>query len=120
MAVTAVLLVAAPVPGLRAAGAPISDDAPRHSAARHDPLGGQSRPRTAERFTDDDLGLSIEPPAGWVMSPVTALNPLADPPEPIQESARFQLRILDSQLYAAPIPITSGLVADAGALISIG
>ena len=45
---------------------------------------------------------------------------MSDPPEPVEELARFQMRIADPQLYATPIPITSGLVADATAIISIG
>jgi hypothetical protein len=45
---------------------------------------------------------------------------MSDPPEPVEEFARFQLRISDPQLYATPIPITSGLVADATAMITIG
>ena len=45
---------------------------------------------------------------------------MSDPPEPVQEAARFQVRLRDTQLYAAPIPVTSGLVADAVAVISIG
>ena len=122
MAVTAVLLVVAPLPSVRAAAAPLPDDT---AAAVADvrllpsEVASLDLPR-GDRFTDSDLALAITPPGGWMQSPVTALNPLSDPPEPVQESARFQLRIQDTQLYATPIPITSGLVADAGALISIG
>ena len=121
LAVTAVLLVAAPLPGLRVSAAPLPDDGAAAAHVRLLPTEGQELdlPR-GERFNDVELALSIRPPVGWVQSPVTALNPLSDPPEPVQESARFQLRIQDPQLYATPIPLTSGLVADAGALISIG
>ena len=122
MAVTAVLLVAAPLPSVRAAAASLPDDTAAPAAdVRLLPseVASLDLPR-GDRFTDTDLALAITPPGGWMQSPVTALNPLSDPPEPVQESARFQLRIQDTQLYATPIPITSGLVADAGALISIG
>ena len=121
LAVAAVVLVAAPFPGLHASAATPTDDGPAAADVRLLPIerGDPDRPR-GDRFTDADLALSITPPAGWVQSPATALNPLADPPEPIQESARFQLRLQDTMLYATPIPITGGLVADAGALISIG
>jgi hypothetical protein len=74
----------------------------------------------AQLFTDTGTGVSFVPPAGWVEGPATALNPVSDPPEPVFEIARFQMRITDPTLYAAPIPITSGLVADAGALITVG
>ena len=71
-------------------------------------------------FADTSTGVSFVPPAGWVEGPATALNPVSDPPEPVFEIARYQMRITDPRLYAAPIPITSGLVADAGALITVG
>ena len=71
-------------------------------------------------FADTNTGVSFVPPAGWVEGPASALNPVSDPPEPVYEIARYQMRITDPTLYAAPIPITSGLVADAGALITVG
>lgn len=71
-------------------------------------------------FADTNTGVSFVPPAGWVAGPATALNPVSDPPEPVFEIVRYQMRVTDPTLYAAPIPITSGLVADAGALISVG
>ncbi len=71
-------------------------------------------------FADTSTGVSFVPPAGWVEGPASALNPVSDPPEPVYEIARYQMRITDPSLYAAPIPITSGLVADAGALITVG
>lgn len=107
--------VAAPLPGLHFAP---NDGTPavqvRPSEAR-DP----DRPTTT-RFVEPSVGIAITPPRGWVRGPATALNPMADPPEPVQEVARFQVRVGDAQLYAAPIPITSGLVEDAVAIISIG
>jgi hypothetical protein len=71
-------------------------------------------------FADNDSGVSFTAPAGWVAGPATALNPVSDPPEPVHEIVRYQMRVTDPTLYAAPIPITSGLVADAGALITVG
>ncbi len=73
-----------------------------------------------QTFADADNAVWFTPPAGWVAGPTTALNPVSDPPEPVFEIARYQMRVTDPTLYAAPIPITSGLVADAGALISVG
>lgn len=72
------------------------------------------------QFADTDTGVWFAPPAGWVAGPATALNPVSDPPEPVFEIVRYQMRVSDPRLYAAPIPITSGLVADAGALITVG
>jgi len=120
LAIAAALAVAVPLPNVRAA-APDSSDADVRAAfhfiatAVQDP----DRPR-AEHYSDAVAGLSITPPAGWVRSPASALNPMSDPPEPVEELARFQMRIADPQLYATPVPITSGLVADATAIISIG
>jgi hypothetical protein len=71
-------------------------------------------------FTDRDTRVSFMPPVGWVRGPASALNPVSDPPEPVFEIVRYQLRLADPKLYAAPIPITSGLVEDAGAVISVG
>ncbi|HUG05229.1 MAG TPA: hypothetical protein VMQ78_01660 [Candidatus Limnocylindria bacterium] len=71
-------------------------------------------------FADTETSVSFVAPPGWVRGPATALNPVSDPPEPVFEIVRYQMRLFDPSLYAAPIPITSGLVADAGALISVG
>ena len=71
-------------------------------------------------FADNEAKVSFVVPAGWVRGPASALNPVSDPPEPVLELVRYQLRLSDPTLYAAPIPITSGLVADAGAVISVG
>ena len=122
LALAVLLVTLVPLPSLRASAAADPIDAEPHTAPIHvQPveLRDPEHPAT-ERFTDLDLAVTIVPPAGWQRSPLTSLNPQSDPPEPVQESARFQLRLLDPSLYAAPIPITSGLVADAGAVISIG
>jgi hypothetical protein len=71
-------------------------------------------------FSDDAAQVSFDPPVGWVREPPQALNPESDPPDPAQELVRFQLRSGDASLYAQPIPITSALIRDAGAIISIG
>ena len=71
-------------------------------------------------FADTETSVSFVAPAGWVRGPASALNPVSDPPEPVLEIVRYQLRLSDPTLYAAPIPITSGLVSDAGAVISVG
>ena len=71
-------------------------------------------------FSDSETKVSFVAPAGWVRGPASALNPVSDPPEPVFEIVRYQQRLLDPTLYAAPIPITSGLVADAGAVITVG
>lgn len=126
LTLVAAAVVAIPLPGLRVAAAPepmwqelIEGGASPQARVAPAEVADPDRPR-GERFSDTAAGLAIVPPAGWVQSPATALNPLADPPEPIQETARFQLRVGDAKLYAAPIPITSGLVADATAVISVG
>jgi len=71
-------------------------------------------------FSDSETKVSFVAPAGWVRGPASALNPVSDPPEPVFEIVRYQLRLSDPTLYAAPIPITSGLVADAGAVLTVG
>ena len=121
LAIAAALVVAVPLPNLRASAAPDAADADARAAFRFIPVAIQDpdRPR-AERYIDTVAGLSITPPPGWVRSPASALNPMSDPPEPVEELARFQMHVVDPQLYATPIPITSGLVADATAIISIG
>jgi hypothetical protein len=73
-----------------------------------------------EVFADTETSVSFVAPAGWVRGPASALNPVSDPPEPVLEIVRYQMRLSDPTLYAAPIPITSGLIADAGAVISVG
>ncbi len=71
-------------------------------------------------FTDDAARVSFDPPVAWVRAPSDALNPQSDPPDPAQELVRFQLRVGDPTLYAFPVPITSALVRDAGAIITVG
>lgn len=71
-------------------------------------------------FVDEAARISFDPPVAWVREPSEALNPQSDPPDPAQEIVRFQLRAGDPSLYALPIPITSALIRDAGAIISIG
>jgi hypothetical protein len=121
LAIAAALVFAVPLSGVRAASVP-NDGAsdPRSEMRAHPvPIQDPGRPK-AERFSDPDMGLAITPPAGWVVSPEASLNPVSDPPEPVEEIARFQLRVGDARLYVSPIPITSGLVNDASAVISIG
>lgn len=71
-------------------------------------------------FIDDAAKVSLTPPAGWHLAPVTSLNPVTDPASSVYELARFQLRVGDPTLYAQPIPITSGLIQDAGAVLGVG
>jgi hypothetical protein len=77
-------------------------------------------PILAEPWSDSDWGLSIAPPAGWQRSPSESLNPDTEPADPVFEIARFQRRLGDPSLYAQPIAVTSGLLSDAGAVLSIG
>jgi hypothetical protein len=122
LAVAAALVVATPMPSLRASIASADDlSADPRLESRLLVIDKQvpEQPR-ADRFTDSDTGLAIVPPPGWIKSPATSLNPISDPPDPVFEVARFQVKVTDTQLYAAPIPITSGLVQDATAVISLG
>jgi len=77
-------------------------------------------PLLANNWTDDEWGLSIAPPAWWRRSPAESLNPVTEPADPVFEIARFQLRLGDPSLYTQPVAPTSGLLSDAGAVISIG
>ncbi|HET8568898.1 MAG TPA: NlpC/P60 family protein [Candidatus Limnocylindria bacterium] len=86
--------------------------------AMNDDLDPQRPP--ALRVAFDEAKLSIVPPQGWTAAPATSLNPVSAPASPIYEVARFQMRVGDPSLYAQPIPITSGLVRDAGAILSVG
>jgi hypothetical protein len=122
LAVAAALVFATPMPSLRASVAAADDlSADPRLESRLLVIDKQvpEQPR-ADRFTDSDTGLAIVPPPGWIKSPATSLNPISDPPDPVFEVARFQVKVTDTQLYAAPIPITSGLVQDATAVISLG
>jgi hypothetical protein len=77
-------------------------------------------PVLADRWTDSTWGLSIAPPTGWRRSPTESLNPVTQPADPVFEVARFQLRLGDPSLYAQPVAPTSGLLNDAGAVLSVG
>ncbi|HET7701099.1 MAG TPA: hypothetical protein VFM06_09570 [Candidatus Limnocylindria bacterium] len=121
LALAAAFAIALPFPNEPGAAAPASADEHRVAALRAQPIiESEARLHLGARFEDTASAIAIDPPAGWVASPATALNPASDPPEPVEEVARFQLRIGDAKLYSAPIPVTSGLVADAIAVISIG
>ena len=74
----------------------------------------------ANQWTDDEWGISIAPPAWWRRSPAESLNPVTQPADPVFEVARFQLRLDDASLYTQPVAPTSGLLHDAGAVLSIG
>jgi hypothetical protein len=119
--VVVAVIVALPMPSLRVGtSVDTGEDVSPLGAREHTrPLQDPDRPK-AERFQAVEAGVAITPPAGWVRSPASALNPLSDPPEPVQEVARFQVRVGDAAIYSTPVPLTSGLVADATAVISIG
>ena len=70
-----------------------------------------------QRFRDPEAKVEITPPDGWQLSPATSLDRQGD--DDLFEVARFQLRIGDAALYGQPVPVTSGLLADAGAVLSI-
>jgi cell wall-associated NlpC family hydrolase len=74
----------------------------------------------ANEWSDAEWGLSIAPPAWWRRSPAESLNPVTQPADPVFEVARFQLRLGDASLYTQPVAPTSGLLNDAGAVLSIG
>ena len=77
-------------------------------------------PSGSARFSDRAAKLSFAPPPGWVPAPVTSLNPASALASPVFEVARFQMRVRDAALYAQPVPLTSGLFADAGAVLTVG
>jgi hypothetical protein len=122
LALAAAVVVAAPLPTLRAPVAAADDVSAGPRLESRLNIIDKLEPELphADRFTDTDTGVAIVPPVGWIKSPATSLNPVADPPEPVFEVARFQVKVTDTQLYAAPIPVTSGLVQDATAVISLG
>src|SRR5207237_10842464 len=74
----------------------------------------------ANQWTDDEWVISIAPPAWWRRSPAESLNPVTQPADPVFEVARFQLRLGNVSLYMQPVAPTSGLLNDAGAVLSIG
>src|SRR2546428_11495790 len=65
-------------------------------------------------------GWALVRPTGRKRSPARTPTRVATPPDPVLGLARFQLRLGDASLYEQPVPLTSGLVADAKALLSIG
>lgn len=107
--VTAVTAAPAPPP-------PALAPAPVATAVVEDTLD----PSATGRFSDANAKLSFAPPPGWVAAPRTSLNPASAPASPVFEVARFQIRVQDPALYAQPVPLTSGLIADAGAVLSVG
>lgn len=109
-------LVLLPLGGTTAPRPAITIVAPLESASSTT----DAAPAHAETWTDAEWGLSIVPPDGWVRAPAESLNPISQPPDPVFEVARFQRRVGDASLYAQPIAMTDGLVADAGAVLSIG
>jgi cell wall-associated NlpC family hydrolase len=117
MALLAVMALVLPLGGTTAASPAALDPAPILIVGA---IQDVDAPPLAERWSDSDWGLSIAPPAGWQRSPSESLNPITQPADPVFEIARFQLRLGDPSLYAQPIALTSGLVLDAGAVLSIG
>src|SRR4051794_14561072 len=92
VAVAVAVVVTLPLQGVRtdAAADSFNSDSLEMAGARDAlPVQDPDRPR-AERFALAEAGVSITPPAGWVRSPLSALNPLSDPPDAMQEVARFQ------------------------------
>jgi len=83
-------------------------------------LGDVGYPDPAEPvtpFRDPDARLGVVPPRGWLPSPATSLDRSGD--EDVYEVARYQLALRDPALYAQPLAVTSGLLADAGAVLSL-
>ena len=72
-------------------------------------------PITPDR--NDEAKVQVTPPRGWMASPATSLDRSGD--EDTYEVARYQLAMRDAALYAQPLPVTSGLLADAGAILSL-
>ena len=106
---------AQPSPTPAAEGVVVLPAAPRSPIRLED----ANVPAGSLRWSDPEAQLSFAPPPGWVRTAATSLNPQADPPEPVLELVRFQVRAGDPTLYATPVPVTSALVRDAGAIISI-
>ena len=90
------------------------------AALRAEPVADQAAEPAPKGFTDSTARVSFDPPVGWLRAPSTALNPQSDPPDPAQELVRYQLQLGNASLYAFPVPITSALVRDAGAIITVG
>jgi hypothetical protein len=111
-------LVLLPLGGMEAASPTAPEPAPILTAPGNPDV--DAPPALAERWSDDSWGLTIVPPMGWRRSPAESLNPVTQPADQVFEVARFQLRLADPSLYAQPIALTSGLMKDAGAVLSIG
>jgi hypothetical protein len=111
-------LVLLPLGGITAASPANTEPAPILTVQRTPDV--DAPPILAERWSDADWGLAIAPPAGWLRSPSESLNPVTQPADAVFEVARFQLRLGEPSLYAQPIALTSGLLSDAGAVLSIG
>ena len=124
--VTFSVAFAVAIPVAQAAGSTVQPSSPTPRTVRADvaaqPVVGPATPLAPvpHVFSDPVAKVSFDPPAGWLRGPDTALNPVSDPAEPVLELVRYQVRLGDPTLYAQPIPVTSGLIADAGAIISIG
>jgi hypothetical protein len=116
LAVTALLLL--PLGGTTAAQPAAMEPAPILTAQRVKDV--DPPPLLANEWIDKEWGLSIAPPAWWRRSPAESLNPITQPADPVFEVARFQLRLGDPSLYTQPVSPTSGLLNDAGAVLSIG
>ena len=112
------VLMSLPLGGMTAARPADQDTVPILTAR---PLQDQAAPPLlANEWVDKEWGLAIAPPAWWRRSPAESLNPVTEPADPVFEVARFQLRLGDPSLYAQPVAPTSGLLNDAGAILSIG
>ncbi len=115
----AALLAASVLMSLPLGGMPtVPESAPLLTARRVQVL--DAPPLLANHWTDEEWGVSIAPPAWWRRSPAESLNPVTQPADPVFEVARFQLRLGDPSLYTQPVAPTSGLLNDAGAVLSIG
>ena len=117
---TAVLCAAMAAPLHDAAVASDSGPLAAPVPVRADPGMDRVTQPAPKGFTDDAAKVSFDPPVGWLRGPATALNAQSEPPDPAHELVRYQLRIGDASLYALPVPITSALIRDAGAIITVG
>src|SRR5207249_11999231 len=93
MAVTAVLLVAAPLPSVRSAAASLPDDTAAPAAdVRLLPtqVASLDFPR-GDRLTATCRALALPPLAASLHGPATALDPLAAPVDAVPQSASFHL-----------------------------
>jgi hypothetical protein len=111
-------LVLLPLGGITAASPAVPEPAPILTVQRN--LDVDAPPILSDRWSDAAWGVSIAPPLGWQRSPSESLNPETQSADAVFEVARFQLRLGDPSLYAQPIALTSGLLNDAGAVLSIG